>query len=612
MSAKRQAETQLDYDNWDQEEPVEKDEGGGFKMAPKEILEKRVIRTAKRRSQATGDTAQNSIFSGFSGFNKTQKTSFDFLANLTNGSKANIEPATLKSDTAVVSSSSVSNKPASSPTSGVFSLSGSSTPITKSVFGQSDSTVFGGTGATPAFTQSVFSSSKPDSTVNDSPLKVQSSVSSTPCNTFSLKSNANPDKSTPQASSNLFGVSSSNVNNNSSPFSAKPNKSSPIATPTTDASPLESKEIKPAKKVVSDENELMYYNNLKALNKSVCAWINKHVEETPLCILSPIFRDYDKHVTNLRLELDKNKKNKSGPKDNEDKKNSVTSGNNLNSTLFNSSPSKSVFSVTPTTTSSTVAKTSSFTFGINTSSTPSTTSSTAVTTSSFSFGINTSSTTSTSSSMGDKTSNFTFGINTSTTTSANNNLATTVTPSTGFSFGIKPTTATTSPFGAKTTTSENNGGTPFSFGVGKPFSFNSNIQKTEEPANEGDANEDEPPKVEYNPIAEENSVYDKKCKVFVKKDGNYVDKGVGTLYIKKIEETGKHQLLVRANTSLGNVLINMILSSSLPTQRMGKNNVMMVCIPTPDAKPPPVSILLRVKTSEDADELLATLNKFKT
>lgn len=55
MSTKRQAETHLGPDNWDQEETEEKEEDGGFKMAPKEVLEKRVIRTAKRRSQATGD-----------------------------------------------------------------------------------------------------------------------------------------------------------------------------------------------------------------------------------------------------------------------------------------------------------------------------------------------------------------------------------------------------------------------------------------------------------------------------------------------------------------------------------------------------------------------------
>ena len=56
MSVKRQATTELNHDNWDQDDPTDQEEeGGGFKMASKETLEKRVFRTAKRRSQATGD-----------------------------------------------------------------------------------------------------------------------------------------------------------------------------------------------------------------------------------------------------------------------------------------------------------------------------------------------------------------------------------------------------------------------------------------------------------------------------------------------------------------------------------------------------------------------------
>lgn len=60
--AKRQAETDLNHENWDDEDPPENsndqydnENGRGFKMASKNILEKRVIRTAKRRSMVTGD-----------------------------------------------------------------------------------------------------------------------------------------------------------------------------------------------------------------------------------------------------------------------------------------------------------------------------------------------------------------------------------------------------------------------------------------------------------------------------------------------------------------------------------------------------------------------------
>lgn len=40
-----------------------------------------------------------------------------------------------------------------------------------------------------------------------------------------------------------------------------------------------------------------------------------------------------------------------------------------------------------------------------------------------------------------------------------------------------------------------------------------------------------------------------RCKLFFKKDDAFADKGVGTLYIKSLEDTT--QLLVRADTSLG-------------------------------------------------------------
>lgn len=102
----------------------------------------------------------------------------------------------------------------------------------------------------------------------------------------------------------------------------------------------------------------------------------------------------------------------------------------------------------------------------------------------------------------------------------------------------------------------------------------------------------------------------RRCKVFVKKDATYAERGVGTLFIKKVSE-GKHQLLVRAETVIGTVLLNVLLTESVPTQRMGKNNVMLVCIPTPGDKPPPTTVLLRVKTADEADQLLATIQKYK-
>ncbi|EDS38146.1 nucleoporin [Culex quinquefasciatus] len=57
--------------------------------------------------------------------------------------------------------------------------------------------------------------------------------------------------------------------------------------------------------------------------------------------------------------------------------------------------------------------------------------------------------------------------------------------------------------------------------------------------------------------------------------------------------------------------VNIILNETMPVQGMGKNNVMLVCVPTPETKPPPTSVLLWVKTGEEADELYETLLKQK-
>lgn len=44
-----------------------------------------------------------------------------------------------------------------------------------------------------------------------------------------------------------------------------------------------------------------------------------------------------------------------------------------------------------------------------------------------------------------------------------------------------------------------------------------------------------------------------RCKLFYKKDGEFKEKGVGTLHLKMVAES-KLQLLVRADTNLGNCL----------------------------------------------------------
>ncbi|CAG4941165.1 unnamed protein product [Colias eurytheme] len=627
MSVKRAATTELNHDNWDQEDSNEPEDTEGFKMAPKEVLEKRVIRTAKRRSNIGNNEGQKSVFSGFGGFNKTQKTSFDFLANLTNGNKAN---TSLSSPSVTEGSSSLfSSKPfTTSASSSGFTALGSSAPVTSST---NQSSLFGkSTTTSPTGIKFPLTDTKLDSKEgqSESPFKIQ--TTSTPLSTFSFASKSSPTPA-PKSSPTPAPKSSPTPAPKSSPSAPKSNVSSNVFTSSSSSpfkmsstnfnmpiakkdQPIENK-ISPEKKDSRetkesggdkdeiDERKLNYYKNIQGLNVSVSEWIEKHVKETPLCILSPIFKDYEKHLKDIQDEYFNNKESKSGGEKGDFKQ-------NVNSEIKSTPTGSSLFSNTSTTNRNTLVteKTSSI-FGTPTSNNKQ---ETTTGTTGFSFGIASKTPTATTTNQTPKKSTgFSFGTNSTTTSTPG--LPAITTTKTGFSFGMNSTSQSSSLFSGTSTGTITNGNSTFSFGAGKPFSFNSNIQKKEEETTQSNNNEDEdqPPKVEFTPLVEENSVFDKKCKVFFKKDGNFVDKGVCTLYIKKIEESGKHQLLVRANTTLGTVLLNMILSASIPTQRMGKNNVMLVCIPTPDAKPPPTPVLIRVKTSEEADDLLEILNKYK-
>ncbi|XP_033992959.1 nuclear pore complex protein Nup50 [Trematomus bernacchii] len=130
----------------------------------------------------------------------------------------------------------------------------------------------------------------------------------------------------------------------------------------------------------------------------------------------------------------------------------------------------------------------------------------------------------------------------------------------------------------------------------------------------GEEETDEPPKVDVKEVKEDDAFYSKKCKLFYKKDSEFKEKGVGTLHLKKSDDN-KVQLLIRADTNLGHILLNILLQASLPVSRLGKNNVMVVCVPNPpvDEKNPssPVPLLIRLKTSEDADQLHKLLEEKK-
>lgn len=357
--------------------------------------------------------------------------------------------------------------------------------------------------------------------------------------------------------------SSSTPATNSSPFGFLSKIPSAVAPPKTNGTSSGEKEQKPS-------SQIEYFSKVKALNIAVADWIKSHVDDNPLCNLTPVFEDYKKYLQ----EFENLKKSQQ-----EQEKDSTAK-----------IPEEPKASIVPSTT---------FSFG-KPASTPSTSTVNATSNSvftSFSFGGGqTKEATSPPkpATAAQEIKATTFGS----ATSAFGSSASSTAPS--FSFGLpnNPLTSSTSMFGGLSST---------------PFSFGNTVQvsQSEVPTTStADDADEEPPKNEFVAVVEDDSLYSKRCKVFVKGAADYADRGVGTIYIKKVDET-KIQLIVRADTNLGNILLNIILAEGIPVSRMGKNNVMIVCVPTPDAKPPPTSVLLRVKTEEDADELLSTINKYK-
>ena len=260
----------------------------------------------------------------------------------------------------------------------------------------------------------------------------------------------------------------------------------------------------------------------------MASWINKHLEQNPLVLLTPVFKDYTKHLDDIS---EKYKGEQVAPNKEVRASFPLTTAISSAGPAITSTTSATAFSLTAKSTE--VSKPQSGFGGFGT-------------------GVAT-----------DKpaAAPFSFGLST-----ANNSTA----PSSLPAFAA---------FGS-------NSGQQASTTASSGFSFGNLASAPPPAASEAAADEDEdaPPVVEVKQVTEDDAKYSKKCKLFFKKDGSYVEKGVGMLYIKPVEGE-KHQLLIRADTNLGNVLLNILLSSQIPTTRVGKNNVMLVCVPNPPVDP---------------------------
>ncbi|NWX36223.1 NUP50 protein, partial [Notiomystis cincta] len=297
-----------------------------------------------------------------------------------------------------------------------------------------------------------------------------------------------------------------------------------------------------------------YHKQLAALNCSVRDWIVKHVNSNPLCDLSPIFRDYERYLASIEQQH--------GGDSGSERESSKAPGPQAVPAFGSSKLQQGSTSLLNNKAEETAEK--------KPEAAPEKRDPLAGATSTVSFSFGKSVDSSVLGSLGSGTlSSFSFSPGNSGLFGKDTNQAKSV------------TAASTSLLEAQTD------------------SGNSDDKGGEE-------EEEEPPKVIVNEIKEDDAFYSKKCKLFYKKDNEFKEKGVGTLHLKPAGNE-KTQLLVRADTNLGNILLNVLIPSKMPCTRTGKNNVLIVCVPNPpiDEKNPavPVTMLIRVKTSEDADEL---------
>ncbi|OAD61738.1 Nuclear pore complex protein Nup50 [Eufriesea mexicana] len=533
MAGKRAASTDLNHDNWDDEERPE--EAGTFKRATEDQMKKRVLKKAKRRLQNSEDTGRNA-FGTFTGFKttSTHNSPFSFLAN----SNTNVN-------------------------------------------------------------------------TNDTSAKTITNINKSPINIETSKTNENGTNKKESSEVQTSLATSSNKNSTSDQEDQNIFKKSPE-----------------------------YFAKLKGLNESVAQWIKTHVDTNPFCILTPIFKDYERYLKEIEAKHGSKieKPTQSQSVHIGDNKETSNTEKKFESSPFGGTNSKSPFS-------STEWKPEKSTFGNITASSKSIFtkpehtletgksifSSTDQTSDSHKsifgnieqkagsksiFGSSSSEKNpflnkpcTVSDKLDEQETKSDTKSTTTTTTTTTTAATTTASTTTSTTSSFATTSTTTFCFGQSSTTS--NTSTGFSFGSTKPFTFGVEMVKPQEPEdNEGKDDEDEePPKANFKPVTEEGAIFEQRCKVFIKKDGNFTDRGIGTLFLKPTPNE-KIQLLVRAETSLGNLLINTLLTESIPTKRMNKNTIMLVCLPLPES-PSPVPVLLRVKTDEDADTLLEALNKHK-
>lgn len=329
------------------------------------------------------------------------------------------------------------------------------------------------------------------------------------------------------------------------------------------------------KRVATNSKE--FRSHLSELNKQFFQWIDKHLKKNPYILISPCIRDYEKHLAELTKEY-ANKKDDVEENAEQDAKNVIKEETAIIKTSEKSPAPKGLLSgIFGNPSTNTKAETSNFTFGNG--SQP------------FTFGQN--------------KKDPTVGSESSTGTSASG----------GFSFGNPPSGAPSSGFTFGSSAVGSTFGSGSMFGQAAAAAIQAKKESDTTEAEEND--EDQPPKVEIKQVVEDDAIHSVRCKLFYKKDKEFAEKGLGMLYLKKVDENEeesnvKTQLLVRADTNLGNILLNIMLNKQMSLLKRN-NCIQFVCIPNPEipgvTSGSPVSMLIKVKNADQANILEDELKK---
>ena len=239
-----------------------------------------------------------------------------------------------------------------------------------------------------------------------------------------------------------------------------------------------------------------YLSHLKALNVQVSQWIKTHIEKNPYVFLTPVFKDYEKHLKDLEEKSDSEVSSKStsdkpllggvfGASSSEKSAEPVKFGSGSAGFAFGSSnkpaPASTAFSFGSSSSNSTESTKTGFSFGAAASK-PEEEKSASDKPSGFSFGSKP------EDNSAKVSTGFTFG-----------STKPEVTKSSGFSFGGSGTSQPTGfSFGSNTLSNS----TGFSFGSG-PTTVSDNKTTGDNDEEESD----EPPKVEVKEVAEDDAYH---------------------------------------------------------------------------------------------------------